>query len=235
MREVLAAMGDQEGRGRLDVENRARRAVVRLRPEEPRPRTEPAAFAEAEDARDRQTAPDDAGGQAALRLPVSPHREQGGVVAARRVPADEDALGIAAHLRDVPVEPGDGVRAVLETGGERMLGREPVADAGIDDAARRRARPGEVEMLLVARGPAAAVHHREHGAVGLNRRLDGDRPVRIAAVTHVHRRNALAARHDLVGESLPDFAQRFLRRVVLDAHGLFPTGRAVTGPGERGT
>ena len=224
-------MGDEEGRRRLDVEDGARRAVVRLRPEKARPRAEPAALAEAEDARDRQAAPDDVVGQAALRLPVSPHREQRRVVAARRVSADENPRRIAAHLRDAPVEPGDGVGAVLETGGKQVLRGEAIADAGIDDAARRRAPPGEVEMLLVARRPAAAVHHGEHGAAGLNGGLDGDGPVGIVAVLHVDGRNAFAAGHDLVGEGLAHLAQRFLRRIVLDAHGLLQ----VTGPGDRGT
>src|SRR6185312_8795804 len=121
MREVLAAMGDQERRRLVvDVVQRAGRALAAtIRwPEKARADREATALGEVEDARYGQTAANHVARESECRLPVTAHGQQRRVVPARGMAADEETTGIAAVTCNGAIDPGHGGRRIDEAGRE---------------------------------------------------------------------------------------------------------------------
>ena len=85
------------------------------------------------------------------------------------VPGDEQAGRVAVQLADVVVNPFQSAHGVVQPGREDVGGGQPVADADETDAGLVEHWRHKCHPLLVAAGPAAAVNHDEHVAVGVRR------------------------------------------------------------------
>ena len=77
---------------------------------------------------------------------------------------------VAVQLADVVVHPFQSAHGVVQPGREDVGRGQPVADADEADAGLVEHWRHKCHPLLVAAGPAAAVDHDEHVAVGFRRR-----------------------------------------------------------------
>ena len=220
-------MREQEGRagrGFDPVQRRGRRLGFpgRSGTQKARPHRQPAAFAEAVDARHRQATGERLCGQPARAAPSGGDGQQRGIVAAGGMAADEDALGIAAMLANVLQHPGDGVCAILQAGREHMRRRKAVARTDEGDALCIERRRHEVHPFLVAVGPAAAMEEDQHVAAGLVCGEYRQGLVRVAAMGDFDAVHPLPERQHPLRIAGAQRRQRLLGRVALQVHAAAP-------------
>ena len=135
------------------------------------------------------------------------------------MPPDKDMGRVAAMLGDVVPQPGQRIGDILDAGWEQVVRCQTIADAGKDDPVRGERRPQEIQVLLVAAGPSAAMCHCEDGAGRLFGRLQGDRLVGVLTIADLRQGDPLTAARDVLDVGKRGLADRLLRRVVLGPHG----------------